>query len=265
VGRSGDFGAYRVLVVSQLSPVDDELAGKLVRYVRDGGTLVWHPASGVKNMETAIYPERLHPALHELFGVNVREYATSEAKEPVRFQYRGKTYNGGLFYDLVVLQGAEAQAEYVGTWFAPVPAVTVRAVGRGKAYYVGTFAEERFYGDFLWDMCSEVGVSPTMDAPVNELVEIVERSSPDGRRLLFLLSYSDQEQFVDLPAVMDDVWNDETVSGRCRLSPHGVRVLRMQNALRPAEALLISRSASSRTGGQTRSRACRKFASSPGM
>ncbi len=225
VGRGGDFSAYAVLVVSQLSPVDDILVEKLVRYVKDGGTLVWHPASGIKNMETAIYPERLHPGLHELFGIDVREFATSSASEPAAFQYKGEKYNGGLFYDLPVLKGADSLGEYVGTWFAKTPAVTVRKFGKGRAIYVMTFAEERFYTDFLATVCAEAGVKPVLDLPVNENLEIVERSAADGRRLIFLLNYAEQEQFIDLPEAMDDIWHQEKVVGRCAIKSHGVRVL----------------------------------------
>lgn len=225
VGRYGDFGAYKVLVVSQLSPVDDELADKLVRFVQEGGTLVWHPACGIKNMETAIYPERLHPLLHEMFGVEVREFATSQASEPAAFQYGGEKYNGGLFYDLPVLKGAESLGEYVGTWFAKTPAVTARKFGKGRAIYVMTFAEERFYTDFLATVCAEAGVKPVLDLPLNENLEIAERSAADGRRLVFLLNYADQEQFIDLPAPMEDIWNQEKVTGRCGIKPCGVRVL----------------------------------------
>lgn len=228
VGRNGDFGAYKVLVVSQLSPVDDELAEKLAQYVRNGGTLVWHPASGIKNMEAAIYPERLHPALFAMFGVNVREFATSATKEPVAFLYRGAKFDGGLFYDLPVLQGAESLGEYVSAWFAQTPAVTVRKFGRGRAIYVTTFAEERFYMALLGDLCAEAGVKPILDAPVNENLEIVERSAADGRRFIFLLSYAGQEQFVDLPVPMEDIWNREKVQGRCGIKPYGVRVLQAQ-------------------------------------
>ncbi len=230
VGRDGDFSAYRVLVVSQLSPVDDALADKLVRYVKAGGTLVWHPCSGLKNMETAIYPERLHPALHELFGIDVREYATSTFKEPRPFTYRGDTYNGGWFYDLPVLRDAESLGSYAGNWFAGTPAVTVRKAGKGRAYYVATFAEERFYVDFLPALCEESGIEPVLKAPVNEKLEIAGRSAPDGRRFVFLLSYSDQEQTVELPASFEDIWNEERVPPHCVMPPYGVRILRAGEA-----------------------------------
>ena len=225
VGRNGDFNAYKVLVVSQLSPVDDELVGRLVRFVSDGGTLVWHPASGIKNMETAIYADRLHPALRDMFGIDVREFATSDAREPVSFVFRGETYCGGLFYDLPALQGADALGQYVGAWFERTPAITSRKYGKGRAVYVATFAEEKFYGALIGGLCAESGVKPILDAPENEAVEIVERSAEDGRRFIFLLSYSDKEQFVDLPSPMEDIWNAESVKGRCRIKPHGVRVL----------------------------------------
>ena len=189
---------------------------------------MWHPASGIKNMETSVYVNRLHPVLQEMFGVDVREFATSGAREPVSFIFQGETYQGGLFYDLPELKGAEALGRYIGAWFARTPAITVRKHGRGMAVYVATFAEERFYGDLIAGLCAEIGVKPILDAPENESLEITERSAPDGRRFIFLLSYSDTEEAVDLPSPMEDIWNRERVEGRCRVKPHGVRVLRAE-------------------------------------
>jgi beta-galactosidase len=226
VGRDGDFGAYAVLVVPMLSPVDDALADKLVRYVRNGGTLVWHPMSGCKNMEATLYTERLHPALGALFGLDVSEFATSDAKDPVSFTYKGETYKGGYFYDLPVLNGATALGAYSGTWFAGTPALTERREGGGRALYIGTFADETFYPDFLAAVCAEAGVKPVLDAPVNENLELVERSAPDGRRFIFLLSYSGKDQTLQLPKPMQDIWNEETVSARCIVPPCGVRILK---------------------------------------
>jgi beta-galactosidase len=158
--------------------------------------------------------------------MDVREFATAAAGESVPFRYRGQVYSGGLFSDLPVLREARSLGEYESTWFARTPAVTERSVGAGRALYVTTFAEERFYADFLRDVCEEAGIRPVLEAPVNEAVEIVERSAPDGRRFLFLLSYSDQEQIVELPASMDDIWNEQSVPSRCVIPPYGVRVLR---------------------------------------
>ena len=229
VGRGQDFGKYRILIVPVLSVVDEGLVEKLVAFVQGGGTLVWHPLSGIKNMEATIYRDRLHPKLAELFGVDVREYATSGRTEPSAFTFGGRRFEGNLFHDLPVLQGAEALGAYVDGWYAGTPAVTLRrwgtGEGPGRATYVATFAAEAFYGELIGGLCRELGIEPSLAAPENEALEIVERRGADGRRLVFLLNFSEQEQGVELPRKMHDVWNQEEVMGRCLVKPRGVRVL----------------------------------------
>jgi len=110
--------------------------------------------------------------------------------------------------------------------------VTERREGRGKACWVTTFAEEKFYERYLEAELRAAGVVPILEAPTNEWVEVVERRDRKGGRLVFLLHYSGEPQQVPVPEGFRDLWNDERMERVASLPPHGVRVLKPESAVR---------------------------------
>jgi beta-galactosidase len=229
VGTCSNLSHYRLLIVPALGPVDEALVDKLVGFVEEGGTLVWHPLSGIKDADANIYPDRLHPKLRDLLGVAIREFATAAGGVPIPFTWRDRRYNGRLFSDLPVLTGAESRGEFVDSWYAGTTAVAEREVGKGRIIYIMTYAEDKFYAHFFNELCKELGVRRILDADVPESIEIAERIAPDGRRLMFLLNSRDEEQTILLPPEMDgarDVYNEEDIADRATMSPFGLRILK---------------------------------------
>lgn len=219
-----DLSAYKVVVVPLMTLIDDSAANRLLRYVEEGGTLVWHPLCGTKDPEARIYPDRLHPALVNLMGVNLAEFATLGEGERVPFTWRAKEYQASLFCDLLSLQGAEVEGEFTGGWFNGLPALTRRLYGKGQVFYVAGFAEMDFYRDFIRWLCAETGVPSALPSRQPDCIEVTERRSPAGRRLVFLHNTSNQEQTLDLPSA-HDVYHSEPVTGKTTIDPFGVRVL----------------------------------------
>ena len=221
VGTGGDFSKYRIIIVPALACADDALAGKFEEFVRNGGILIWHPLSGIKDIDAKIHADRLHPRLKKLLGVDIREFATFSPKESNSFEWNGKEYKGALFCDLPTLEGAQAQAQFKDIWFAGTPAMTTNCVGKGSAIYVMTFAEEKFYADLIGSFSPK----PILEGDIPAALEVCERSISDGRRLIFLLNCSASEQQFSIPHEMNDVYNEETLKGECRIAPFGTRIL----------------------------------------
>ncbi len=248
VGRDGDFDRYKVIAVPMFSAVDDGVVDKLCRYVEKGGILLWHPLSGMNDHDATIYPGRLHPGLEKLLGVNLLDFAIAASdvksradadenavladsdtrlqKNEYYISWQGKRYPVGFFFDLPILTGARSIAEYASMWFAGNTAIAENRTGKGRTYFVTSFAEEGFYSDFLSFLCREAGVKPILNTAVPKLVEIAERKAPDGRRLIFLLSYSNKEEVLTLDRRMEDVWSEVTVEGKVTLKPFGVSILK---------------------------------------
>lgn len=224
IAADGPFDRYRLLIVPMLTCVDDALAQRLTAFVEQGGTLVWHPLSGIKDPDARIHPRRLHPQLERLFGISVREYATMGPEEQRRMGWRGRTYAAHWFADLPEVDDVEVWGRFEKCWFADAPAVLRARRGKGQAIYVATFAEERFYRDLLIELRGELGLKPILDVDVPAGIELIERRDRTGRRLIFMINATAKTQVVGIDQPMHDAWANESLAGRATFKPWQVRV-----------------------------------------
>ncbi|MGG1515587.1 beta-galactosidase [Paenibacillus oryzisoli] len=225
VGRSGDFSAYKLLLVPMLAIVDDELVAKLQQYASAGGVIVFHPMSGIKNADAVYYPERLHLGMIQLIGSTTAETATSGSENSVKFRWRERTYACGMFHELIVPTSAQTAGEFVDQWFEGSAAVTSHTVDEGRVWFIATFAEEKFYKDLISFLCQEIGISPLLGAVPPDAVEVSMRQSADGTKYIFILNGSGAETAITLPHAMTDIWNKEPVEGTLCLKPYQVRII----------------------------------------
>jgi beta-galactosidase len=224
VGRDGEFGEYKLLIVPALATMDDRLAARFRAFVEGGGTLVWHPLSGIKDEEATIYPARLHPEMKRLLGADITDFATAGPDEAIPFTWSGREYHGTAFCDLPVLQGAGARGEFTKTWYQGTPAVTEARAGKGSAVYVMTYASDEFYRDLLGLLLSDAAIPRILGTDLPAGVEVAERRA-GNRRLVFLLNANASEVRIVLPQPMRDVYHEEDVEVCTWLPPFGVRVL----------------------------------------
>lgn len=225
VSLKQEWDRYRVLIVPMLPVIDDENARKLTRYVAEGGIVLWHPLSGTRDTEGQVYPNRSHPGILKLAGVDVQEYITLAKDETVPFNWNGKSYQSALFCDTPVPAGADTQARFVGHWIAGTPAITRKQTGQGAFVYVMTFAEEAFYRDFLPDLFQKAGVSPVLETTIPEELEVAARRNQNGERLIFLINHNAHPAKIDLPRTFEDAEGHSALSGELVLKPHETRIL----------------------------------------
>ncbi|WP_422661480.1 beta-galactosidase [Paenibacillus sp. EC2-1] len=226
VGRNSDFSAYKLILVPMLPIVDDLLVKKLQRYTDEGGVLVFHPMSGVKNEETRYFNDRLHPGMIDLMGIRTLEVATAGVGHAIDFSWNGQSYSGGLFIELIQPTTVQIEGSFAGEWYEGYPAVTKRSSGEGYCWFVATFAEENFYIELLTHLCSDIGLSPLLNIRPPAEVEITMRQHIDGTKYTFLINASAREKYVELNSSLQDIWNNEVVSGTVSLQPYQVRILR---------------------------------------
>lgn len=224
VGREQDFSRYRVVVVPMLPTVTDELVEKLAAFVEKGGTLIWHPFSGLKDEHARVYPERLHEKLVELIGVRLPEFVTLGSDESVDFTWQGRACKGTLFCDICEPTTASVVGEFQSTWYAGKPAVTENSYGAGTVRCVMTFGDQAFYRAFLVDTLKQVGLAPCLDAEVPDQVEVCRRTG-EGKQLLFLLNHSAAQQKVVVNTPMRDIYNGVPITGEVLLQAFGTAVL----------------------------------------
>lgn len=222
--RWDDWSRYALLAVPTLASCDDEVAAKLAAYVRNGGTLVMQAQCGWKDADSQIHPGRMHPWLRELVGFELDDFATLDPSETTPFEWNGVTYRGHLFADLPKPDGLEPEGTFSEGWFKGRGAVVRRTVASGSVIWVGTYAERAFFVDLFRTLATHSGISPVLSG-IPDDVEALERVTADHKRLVFLLSGTDQSRVVPRPFPATDLWTDAPAPDEILLPPHGVSIL----------------------------------------
>src|SRR5262249_46705389 len=77
ISPAADLSAYKLVFAAQLALMDDELAGRLRRFVEQGGTLVMTAHSAIKDRDNAFTAATIPIAgLTNLFGVELDSFQT---------------------------------------------------------------------------------------------------------------------------------------------------------------------------------------------
>ncbi len=225
-----DPGGYSLVIAPALYMIGPGVADRLERYVAAGGTLICSFFSGIVDENDRVHLGGYPAPLRKLLGICVEEFDPMLPGQTNGLRMSGadgepmEHYSCDLWADLIRLEGAEAIAEFTRDFFAGSPAVTSHAYGKGKAVYIGTQAEERFYSAFLRKHLDDLQLAPPLRAP--EGVEVTCRRR-DGESYLFVLNHLDAPAVVQLPAgEFRDLIGGGLCSGSLELPPRDVAVLR---------------------------------------
>jgi beta-galactosidase len=195
----------------------------LACYVEQGGTLVYTFRSGAKDENNNVVRSTLRPVIQKMLGIEIEE-AFALAPEVVNSitTVSGETFGSSRWIDLIKVDKAEVIARYDSQWYKGYPAVTSNRYGKGKAYYVGTFTEDRFFESIVSKVLHETGVQPLLNAP--EEVEVTIRT--DGHKsVYFILNRAPEPKKIVLSGTYRDVFEDKEVEGQLEVEPFGVRIL----------------------------------------
>lgn len=183
-----DFTGLRLIVVPHFVTVENGLVDRLHRWVEQGGILVVGARTGTRDAYNHVLPSTPPGPLAEMLGVSVAEWGAVSSYVNQIVLEGGADVPLWSWYEVLEPQGAEV----VGTWedghYRGQPAVTVNRVGRGAAYYVGTYLGEALVHGLLDRIAPEADLHPIFDG-LPDRVEAVMRT--DGERsFLFLMNHS---------------------------------------------------------------------------
>ncbi|MCI3221819.1 beta-galactosidase [Streptomyces sp. NP-1717] len=221
-----DLERYGLLIAPVLHVVPAALAGRLTRYVGDGGHLVTTYFSGVVDENDHIWLGGHPGALRELLGIRIEEFGPLLDGESVALDGAGP---GTLWTDRITVTDPEAEvlARYRTGAYAGRPAVTRRTAGRGSAAYVSTRLGVNGLAGLLPELLATAGVVSELPVPLRGIVEQVVRRDA-GSRYLFLVNRTDGP--VPLTGVTGEILTGRTdADGVLVLGPREVAVLRQPN------------------------------------
>lgn len=223
VSAEADLSGYRLVLCPPLYLLDDALAARLTRYVAEGGNLVASPRTGVKDQHNIARADPLPGPLAEVLGIAIEDYdAVGNAPNIIEL-HDGARFKASLWCDIVRLQGAQAIGRYMQEFYKDTPALTVHSYGKGRAWYIATVPEERFFRHFLAEVAGHVGLRRLAELPKG--VEVASRAGARGR-VIVVTNLTGQKQRVRLADACEDLFAKAIVSEALELPPYGVAVLR---------------------------------------
>ena len=218
VGPDSDWSGYGALIAPCVHVLTPRLADRLKAFVRDGGTLIVGPRSGVKDGENAVVNELLPGLLRELTSCYVQEYDAFSSIPGLEMHVKagdGATYRAHALADVLVPEGgAQVLLSYADHYYAGEAAAVQNTYGQGQCLYVGTLLEEAG----IHALASQFLPSTATDrrGAIPASVEVVHRVKR-GQRYTFYLNYSAEPVQVDLEKPGIDLLTLRPLASSCEI------------------------------------------------
>ncbi|MEI6085913.1 MAG: beta-galactosidase trimerization domain-containing protein, partial [Verrucomicrobiota bacterium] len=236
VDPSVDLTGYAVVIAPQLHVLPDALARRLDEYVQRGGVLVADIRTGVKTETNLCHDRTLPGLLSAALGISIEEYEALThawgASGKCEYTVTGRNGIAGAYVvssyvDWIKPTGAEVLAGYEAPWhMTDFAAVTRHRYKQGWGYYVGTVVKEpAFYDQLIGDVLKKAKVTGHLNPPVGVEVSVREGN---GKKLLFVLNQTEEEQTVTIPAGKPELVTGKITTATIALPRFGVAVIKLQ-------------------------------------
>jgi beta-galactosidase len=227
VSPTAKLSNYDLVIAPALHVLTEEAAENMRSFVRDGGTLVVTPRSGVKDSFNVVVNQPLPGLLADVCGVIVEEYdaITPDLPQAITFnigELAGQTLPVHTWCDILLPHGAEVIARYARDYYIDKPAVVRNQFGKGQAIYVGAFGTDVFYDVFFGWLLKQEEIRSGIEAPAG--VEITARWQGE-RQLLFVLNHKVLPQEIKLDMSYTNLLDGKAFIGPVQIEPQGVLIL----------------------------------------
>jgi beta-galactosidase len=186
---SVDLARYKLLVAPSLNVISAELAAKLLAYVRQGGTLILGPRSGMKDEFNSLNPQRQPGPLSAALGAKVEEYYALEKPvllsnpdhptEPITKP--GTLGTADTWAEQLSVNSPATEIDLIyrdaGGWLDGKPAMVSRAIGGGYLTYLGTLPDAKVLRTLLRLVSPDV---PKFSFPGQDSIEECTRYGASG-------------------------------------------------------------------------------------
>ncbi len=217
---------YKILVAPMLYMVKSGMGERLVRFVKNGGTLIATYMTGYADENDRCVLGAYPGPLREALGLWVEETDALRPEEHNSIHTLAapeRHYDCGFLCDLVRLSGAEAVAMYDSDFYKDRPAVTVNRFGKGRGYYLATRIRQEYLDALAGDILAENAIEPVFSSRGE--VEITAREK-NGDQTWFVINHDQKESEVDLGEERYvNLLNQESCTGTIRIAASDVLVL----------------------------------------
>jgi beta-galactosidase len=237
-----DFGGYKLLIAPMLYMVRPGVAERIEAFVKAGGAFVATYLSGIVDENDLCFlggwpgPAPLRKTLgiwaeeiDALYEGDANAVLPAAGNSMPRFSGHELGLSGEYvareFCDLIHAETATVLATYKSDFYAGRPALTVNALGKGRAYYIASRNDERFLDDFYAALGGQLNLLRTVDAELPSGVSAQLRTDGE-RRFIFLMNFNPTPATVDLGAISGaDLLTGAPLQKHAELPAYGVIVL----------------------------------------
>ncbi|MGL4755365.1 MAG: beta-galactosidase [Aeromonadaceae bacterium] len=226
-----DLSGYQLVIAPMLYMVRDGFAERVDAFVQAGGQFVASYWTGIVNESDLChlggFPGPLRPILgiwaEEIDGLYDDETNSVNGIDGNALGLTGP-YQVTHLCERIQLEGAEALATYGSDFYAGEPAVTVKAHGAGKAYYVASRNDLAFQRDFFGRLIADLALPKALESALPAGVTAQCRSDGE-QKFVFVQNYTREVRYVTLPHGYRDLLTGAALSGQLTLPAFGVRIL----------------------------------------
>lgn len=221
--------SFRLLFLCSNSVVPAEVAAALTTWVERGGTLVVLARSGTKDDFGRVRADTPPGLLTKLAGCTVEEH--SKVNTPVltgsaslTFKWGDQVCGENLWREVLKPCGGSVVATWQEGRFAGSPAVVEHRTGRGRCFYIGTYASTTLADSWRPLLAKVSKVEPVIrDLPAGAEVQ---RRVGSGRTLTFILNHTaDGMSVANVPAGTDLITGTPVGGAALELPAFGVAVI----------------------------------------
>lgn len=220
---------FKLVVVPALWVLNARTAAELKAFTEAGGHLVLTTRCGARGQDLSFFQSLPPGPLAGLAGVEVED--VYPLLKPVKVKgTRGSRIAGTakIWGERLALRAADvevlARFEPEGGWLDGMPAVTTRAVGKGRVTCLAGWFEEKLLDQTLQAALDLSGIS----SPVKKReagVELVQRSGRQGNGLTFVLNHNAKAVRIKAPGKVELITR-QAVRGSFLLPARGVAIFR---------------------------------------
>ena len=202
IAQPGYLDKYRIVAAPMLYMLRRGVAEAIDSFVQRGGVFAATYICGQVDENDLCFTGGFPGPLRKTMGIWCEEIDALYPEDRNSINWNGRSYEIYDFCELVHASpvegrpGAQVLGVYGSDFYAGQPALTVNAVGKGKAYFIAARTGADFIDDFYRMFIAEAGVQPVFQAELPKGVTAQLRS--DGKTdYIFLMNFAASAAQVD--------------------------------------------------------------------
>lgn len=225
IGAQKDLRQYKILISPYMMTLeDDTLPANIENWIREGGIWIAGPMTDQRNSIGAHYTDRAMGMIERVTGARLA-FSAPDRGEYIKAEWRdGTPFYGNLWFEMYDTCKENTLVSITGLHSAVAGKSLVMSyrIGRGTVILLGSVPSENDMKRIFGIALETAGMA--LPKITGELA-VIPRSGSAGSGLI-LAETGNQEASIELDSEMTDILTGNQYSGKMKVAPYAVHVLR---------------------------------------